>query len=313
MRNREDRGASVPDRAGGAAHPSPAVSAKGAHPSREHVARLLHSKLFATCTDWREERVPWEELHQIHKNAFLHTADEILKLLEGQIVMGVDDVWGPSQQNDIRPFLPEQRLTLPDAATAALRWFDAAGAQELSQQGTDWLNEGGWDAAGKVATDLRAALDTKSIWLIERRVSPPQWSAADDPTGVGDFFGIERAHRFPTKDAAENAMRRMAIKPEDRGQFFVSEHVWTAAVTACEECGRIVVAENEAGTGFMAECGRRLASLDQCSEGGCSARKPMTGADLLRTFTPAPPEEADAMRRFLGDDEPETQQDHPDA
>jgi hypothetical protein len=32
---RETLGASVPDRAGGAAHPSPSVSAKGAHPSRD--------------------------------------------------------------------------------------------------------------------------------------------------------------------------------------------------------------------------------------------------------------------------------------
>lgn len=66
-------------------------------------------------------------------------------------------------------------------------------------------------------------------WLIERRVSPPQWSVEDSPSGVGAFYSdIHRAHRFPTRNDAENAMRRMRITPEERGEYFVSEHVWIA-------------------------------------------------------------------------------------
>jgi hypothetical protein len=70
----------------------------------------------------------------------------------------------------------------------------------------------------------------QTAWLIERRVTPPQWACERDPTGIGAFFSdVHRAHRFATKEAAEEAMRRMSITPEGRGQFFVSEHVWSGA------------------------------------------------------------------------------------
>lgn len=67
-----------------------------------------------------------------------------------------------------------------------------------------------------------------TVWLIERRVQPPQWSDIRDPMGIGSFWSdVQRAHRFPTREAASEAMRRMSITPEERGQFFVSEHMWT--------------------------------------------------------------------------------------
>ena len=34
----------------------------------------------------------------------------------------------------------------------------------------------------------------------------------------------------------------------------------------CPECGRDVLTENKLGTGFMANCGRRVAELSQCSD-----------------------------------------------
>lgn len=64
-------------------------------------------------------------------------------------------------------------------------------------------------------------------FLIERRVSPPQWSDVAAPTGVGSFWSdVQRAHRFPNAEAAGEAMRRMSITPEERGEYFVSEHMW---------------------------------------------------------------------------------------
>lgn len=72
--------------------------------------------------------------------------------------------------------------------------------------------------------------DAASYWLIERRVQPPQWATTPDPTGIGAFFSdVHRAHRFPTAEAAGEAMRRMSITPKERGEFFVSEHIWMAA------------------------------------------------------------------------------------
>ncbi len=69
--------------------------------------------------------------------------------------------------------------------------------------------------------------EAQTAWLIERRVTPPQWATVCDPTGVGAFYSdIDRAHRFPTKDEASEAMRRMRVTPEERGQYFVSEHMW---------------------------------------------------------------------------------------
>jgi hypothetical protein len=69
--------------------------------------------------------------------------------------------------------------------------------------------------------------EDERAWLIERRVQPPQWSIVRDPTGIGAFYSdVHRAHRFPTKEAAREAMRRMCITPEERGQYFVSEHIW---------------------------------------------------------------------------------------
>lgn len=68
----------------------------------------------------------------------------------------------------------------------------------------------------------------KTAWLIERRVQPPQWSNTSTPTGIGAFYSdVHAAHRFPTREDASEAMRRMRITPEERGQFFVSEHMWT--------------------------------------------------------------------------------------
>ena len=67
----------------------------------------------------------------------------------------------------------------------------------------------------------------EACWLIERRCNPPQWSVEPSPTGVGAFYSdIHRAHRFATKQNAVEAMRRMSITPEERGEYFVSEHVW---------------------------------------------------------------------------------------
>lgn len=66
-----------------------------------------------------------------------------------------------------------------------------------------------------------------TAWLIERRTQPPQWSSVADPTGIGAFYSdVHRAHRFPTQEAASEAMRRMRITPEERGHYFISEHVW---------------------------------------------------------------------------------------
>lgn len=74
-----------------------------------------------------------------------------------------------------------------------------------------------------------ASLD-KTAWLIERRVSPPQWSVERYPTGVGAFYyDVQRAHRFDTKERAQEAMRRMSITPLERNEYFVSEHAWIEA------------------------------------------------------------------------------------
>lgn len=64
-------------------------------------------------------------------------------------------------------------------------------------------------------------------WLIERRCDPPQWSTEPSPTGIGAFYSdIHRAHRFATKQEASDAMRSMSLTPKERGEYFVSEHVW---------------------------------------------------------------------------------------
>lgn len=66
-----------------------------------------------------------------------------------------------------------------------------------------------------------------SHWLIERRCSPPQWSIVSDPTGCGAFYSDpNRAYRFPSRERAEEAMRHMMLTPAERGQYFVSEHIW---------------------------------------------------------------------------------------
>lgn len=53
--------------------------------------------------------------------------------------------------------------------------------------------------------------------------------------------------------------------------------------TDCGECGRTVHAGNEAdqaGAGFIANCGRRLVSISQCVPGGCAAAKAARSEDL---------------------------------
>lgn len=70
-------------------------------------------------------------------------------------------------------------------------------------------------------------MSEKTAWLIERRSQPPQWASTPSPTGIGAFYSdVQRAHRFPTREAASEAMRCMAITPEERGHYFVSEHMW---------------------------------------------------------------------------------------
>lgn len=70
-------------------------------------------------------------------------------------------------------------------------------------------------------------MPNETSWLIERCVTPPQWATERSPTGVGAFYSdIHRAYRFPTKQAAEDAMRRMSITPTERAEYFVSEHAW---------------------------------------------------------------------------------------
>lgn len=95
----------------------------------------------------------------------------------------------------------------------------------------------GWPGgqAAEVLADFRAAFSNRdeSAWLIERRVSPPQWWVEERPTGVGAFFpDVHRAYRFQTRDAAESAMRQMCITPEERSEYFVSEHMWIATPSA---------------------------------------------------------------------------------
>lgn len=95
----------------------------------------------------------------------------------------------------------------------------------------------GWPGgqAAEVLADFRAAFANRdeSAWLIERRVSPPQWSVEERPTGVGAFFSdVHRAYRFQTRDAAERAMRQMCITPEERAEYFVSEHMWITTPSA---------------------------------------------------------------------------------
>jgi hypothetical protein len=83
-------------------------------------------------------------------------------------------------------------------------------------------------------------------WLIERRVSPPQWAVQRDPTGIGAFYSdVQRAYRFRTREAAEEAMRRMRIMPEEREQFFVSEHMWTEQSTAPPSSGEVEAVARE--------------------------------------------------------------------
>jgi hypothetical protein len=50
---------------------------------------------------------------------------------------------------------------------------------------------------------------------------------------VGAFYSdIHRAHRFPTQEAAAEAMRRMSISPKERGEYFVSEHAFIAGASS---------------------------------------------------------------------------------
>lgn len=42
---------------------------------------------------------------------------------------------------------------------------------------------------------------------------------------------------------------------------------------ACEECAALVLLVNEPASGFLATCGRRLATVNQCRAGSCAARK----------------------------------------
>lgn len=80
------------------------------------------------------------------------------------------------------------------------------------------------------------AVEEDTAWLIERRVEPPQWSTESSPTGVGAFFSdVHRAYRFPTENAAQEAMRRMHITPKERGEYFVSEHKWVEVVPKEDE------------------------------------------------------------------------------
>ena len=72
-----------------------------------------------------------------------------------------------------------------------------------------------------------AQTEREAYWLIERRCSPPQW-AMDSRASIGSFGSdVHRAYRWPTKQAAREAMRLMpGVLPEERGEYFVAEHVW---------------------------------------------------------------------------------------
>lgn len=65
-------------------------------------------------------------------------------------------------------------------------------------------------------------------WLIERRCSPPLWIEEGDYAGHGiggaQTADVHRAHRYQTRRAAQEAMRR--ISPDWRHEFFVCEHIW---------------------------------------------------------------------------------------
>jgi hypothetical protein len=89
------------------------------------------------------------------------------------------------------------------------------------------------------------SLSSETSWLIERRVTPPQWACSQD-AGVGTFYSdVQRAYRWPTKEAAQNALGRALMTPEQRSEYFVSEHIWIdgpAAATptpasVIEKCG----------------------------------------------------------------------------
>jgi hypothetical protein len=109
-------------------------------------------------------------------------------------------------------------------------------------------------AAEPVPQPNTIAAGHNTAWLIERRVSPPEWAFDRDPTGIGAFASdIHRAHRFTSKERAEEAMRGMRITPADRGQFFVSEHIWVnsaetpqSALTATAGVQPIAAGQREA-------------------------------------------------------------------
>lgn len=126
---------------------------------------------------------------------------------------------------------PHEQPRPYDVELAAYAWIDGEfGVPEDRDYSSDQMIDAymaGHAAAITASSNDAQGREDEPVWLIERRVDPPQWSVDHAPTGVGAFYqDVQRAHRFPSKAAAETALRRMSITPEERSQFFVSEHIW---------------------------------------------------------------------------------------
>lgn len=94
-------------------------------------------------------------------------------------------------------------------------------------------------------------------WLIERRCSPPLWIKHDGAYLTGSQTDdIEHAHRYPTKRAAQNALRTMSAT--DRTRYLVTEHVWIdGAVSLSPAPVKQSLTTGEGETAVIEDCARR--------------------------------------------------------
>lgn len=96
-----------------------------------------------------------------------------------------------------------------------------------------YLPGGPRDVWGAIRAAIAAltppAAEGEVHWLIERRCSPPMWTQWH-PASFGSLTrDVDHAHRYPTKRAAQEALRLMPSVPEIRAEFYVAEHMWVDA------------------------------------------------------------------------------------
>lgn len=132
------------------------------------------------------------------------------------------------------------------AIDAALAWFEAAGVP-ATKEGTDWMNEGGWDLeAPRVMEKLRAALspplDAKTGDLVERlREAIERITLAVSTREEGVQKEARAANRSAMSDFDFASARKWATVPSirlDDLQFLLADR--TALMARVEEAEKVI-------------------------------------------------------------------------